>query len=89
MLRREVKKICMSCENSYISQFFELGWYDWIYLIDNAVQFPYEKLVLGRHLRPIIDIGSTITSKILMQHDEVVHIFTYHALTPEEIDIPK
>ena len=42
-------------------------------LLDTAVQFPGNNMVLGRYIGPIIDVGPEFTVKILNGNGEVVH----------------
>ena len=61
MICVEVPKILMSGETCDISQFFELGWYEWIYFIDNSFQLTDEKLVLGRCLGQVLILSQPFT----------------------------
>ena len=38
----------MSVETSYITNFYEFGWYHWVYFRNTSVTFPGDKLFLGR-----------------------------------------
>ena len=55
----------MSGETSDIATLHKFGWYQWVYFIDTSVTFPGDKLVLGRHCGPSIDVGPALTAKIL------------------------
>jgi len=48
----EVPETIMSGETADISQFCELGWYDWLKYRSTTVAFPEPPLVLGRYLGP-------------------------------------
>ncbi len=78
----------MSGETPNISQFCELGWYEWVKFCSTTVSFPKDPLVLGKYLGPSIDIGPTMTAKILTPMGKVVHHITYRLLTPEELVDP-
>ena len=53
--------------------------------------FHGEKLVLGRYCGPIIDVGPTLTSNIMIKNGQQVHKSKYRELTldllvnPDEI----
>ncbi len=53
-----------------------------------TISFPEDLLVLGKYLGPSIDIGPTMTAKILTPTGKVVHRSTYRQLTPEEFAYP-
>ena len=75
-LNGETPETIMSGETSYTSQFCELEWHEWIICRDLVVSFPEDKMVLGRYFGPSIDIGPSITVKILNSNGEVVHLST-------------
>ncbi len=50
----------------------------------NTITFTDKRLTLGRYLGPAIDIGSTLTAKILKQNGQYVCRLTLRHLTPEE-----
>ena len=74
MLHGEVPETVMYGETSDIDQFSDLGWYEWIYFIDNTVQFTDENIVLRIYLVPIIDIGPVLTAIILKKRVSVTYI---------------
>ena len=74
----------MTGQTADISQLFELGWYEWVKYFDSSSRFPHDKMVLGRYLRPLLDIGSSMTAKILKMNGNTVHVATYRALTKDE-----
>ncbi len=78
----------MSGNTANISQFCELGWYEWVKFHSITVSFPEDLLVLGKYLGLSIDIGPVTTTKILIPTGKVVHPSTYRPLTPEEIADP-
>ena len=88
MLHSEVPENIMSGETSDISQYCELEWYEWVKSRDTSMQFPEDKLVLGRYLGPSIDAGPALTAKILKENGKVVHRSAYRGLTPENIVSP-
>ncbi len=51
---------------------------------DQPVTFPDDNPVLGRYLGPAIDVGPTLTAKILKTYGEVVYWSTYRVLTDGE-----
>jgi hypothetical protein len=51
---------------------------------DQPVAFPDDNLVLGCYLGPAIDVGPTLTAKILKANREVVYRSAYHALADVE-----
>ena len=51
-------------------------------------KFPDPKFVLGRYLGPDIDVGSTITTKILRKAGEVIPQSNLPPLTMEEMENP-
>jgi hypothetical protein len=61
-------------------------WYNWIYYNDSNVQFPDQKVVLGRYLGPTeSEVGSVLTGKILTATGEVIRCDTFTHLTDAEI----
>ena len=54
---------------------------------DSALLFPWYKMVLGRYLGPSIDIGPSMTVKILKSNGEGVRRLTYRYLLSEELEI--
>ena len=51
---------------------------------DQPVAFPDDNPVLGRYLRPAIDVGPALTAKTLKANGEVVYRSAYRALTDVE-----
>jgi len=84
ILQGEVPEMVMSGETSDISQFCEFAFYDWIMFRDQPVAFPDDNPVLGRYLGPAINVGPTLTAKILKANGEVVYRSTYRALIDGE-----
>ena len=84
ILQGEVPEMVMLGETSDVSQFCDFAFYDWIMLRDQPVAFPDDNLVLGRYLRPVINVGPALNAKIIKANGEVVYRLTYHALTDVE-----
>ena len=74
MLQWETPETVMSGETSDISQFCELGFYEWIIFWEepNHAQFPADNPVLGRYLGPAINVGPAMTANILKSNGEVI-----------------
>ncbi len=87
-LDEEVPETIMSCKTAKLSQFCELGWYEWVKFRSTTVSFPEDLLVLGKFLGLSIDIGPVMTTKILTPTGKVVHRSTYQSLMPEELADP-
>ena len=90
MLQGETPQTVMSGETADISQFCELGFYEWIMFREQPdhAQFPNDNPVLGRYLGPAIDVGPAMTAKILKSNGEVINRSTYRGLTDEEVARP-
>ena len=84
-LDRDVSKTMMSGETSYITQFYKIEWIKQVMFHNKAAPFPDNVLTLGYCLGPSIDVGTAMTSKILIQKGQVLHRSTYRPLTPNEI----
>jgi hypothetical protein len=50
----------------------------------NTIDFPDDKLFLGRYLRPATDVGLALMAKILTQNGQNVCRLALRHLTPEE-----
>jgi hypothetical protein len=87
MLQGETTETVMSGETSDISQFCELGFYEWIMFREEPyhAQFPADNPILGRYLGPAIGVGPVMTAKILKSNGEVIFRSTYCALTDIEV----
>ncbi len=84
----EVPETIMSSKTANISQFYELGWNEWVKFHSTTISFPEDSLVLGKYLGPSIDIGPVMTAKILTPTGKVVYCSTYRPLTPKELADP-
>jgi hypothetical protein len=87
-LEGQVPQTRMTGQTVDISQFFELGWYEWCMYHDSAISFPEDQLVLGRWLGPSIDVGPAMTGKILKNNGNTRHVSAYRPLTKEENQDP-
>jgi hypothetical protein len=65
------------------------GWYDWVMFRDNVSTFPDNKLILGRYLGSVTNVGSALTAKILKSIGQTVCRLTLWHLTNEEIYCPR
>jgi hypothetical protein len=71
-----------------ISTISEYDWYEWVKFRDTATKFPLSKIQLGRDLGDAIDIGPTMTRKILKQNGMVMCISSVISLTQDELQSP-
>jgi hypothetical protein len=71
-----------------ISTIAEYAWYDWVKFRDTAAKFLVSKIQLGRDLGAAIDIGPTMTRKILKQNRSVMYRSSVRPLTQDEIKSP-
>jgi hypothetical protein len=71
-----------------ISTIAEYAWYEWVKLRDTVAKFPVSKIQLGRDLGAAIDIGPTMTRKILKQNGRVMYRSSVRPLTQDEIQYP-
>jgi hypothetical protein len=65
MTNGKVPETIMTSSTANISHICDFGWYDWVMFRDNLPTFPDNKLILGRYLRPVTDVGSALTAKTL------------------------
>jgi hypothetical protein len=84
-LNGEVPETLVTGQPSDISPFAELGWYQWVKYWDLNESFPHHKEVLGRWLGPSVAVGPAMTSKILKQNGQVIHVATYRPLNEDEL----
>jgi preprotein translocase subunit Sss1 len=85
-LQGQVPETIMMGQTADISFICSFKWYDWIYYNDSNVQFPDQKVVLGRYLGPTEpEVGSVLTGKILTATGEVIRRNTFRHLTDAEI----
>ena len=65
MTAGQVPETIMTGETANISQICQFGWFNWVMYHDPA-NFTDKKMILGQYLGPAIDVGSMLTSKILI-----------------------
>ena len=53
------------------------------YVLDETSPFSDDVLKLGHYLGPSIDIGSSMTAKILKENEQVLHRSTYQPFVPD------
>ncbi len=83
-LDHKVPETYMSWEKADISQFGKLACYNWIMFRPGTIDYPDELLCLGKYLGPTINVGLSMTAKILQHNGKVMYRSTYHPLTVEE-----
>ena len=88
-LEGEVLKMVMNGEKTNITQLCEFGWYDWVYVHDNAVTYPDDKWVLCRWLGPSIRVGPALCAKLLKGNGQRVYRLSYQHLTEDEVNNPE
>ena len=80
IMQGEVPETMMLGGTSYISQFCEHGFYDWVTSRYKPIKYPDENPVLGRYLGTAIDVSAAMTAKIMNVNRYVVHRSTYRVL---------
>ena len=88
-LQGEVPETIVSGQTADISPFVEHGWYEWVKFWDNHAAFPDPREVYGRWLGPSVGVGPAMTSKILKENGQVVHLSTYRAISDDEMADPE
>ena len=73
---------------SDISDICEFEFYEWVMFNDSQVTFPETKFHVGRWLGPAVDVGSSLTYKILKSNSQVVLRSTIRHLTLDELTNP-
>jgi hypothetical protein len=71
-----------------ISTLAEYAWYEWVKFHDTAAKSPVSKIQLGRDLGAAIDIGPTMTRKILKANGQVMYFTSGRSFVPDEIQSP-
>jgi hypothetical protein len=84
-LQGQVPETILSGQTADISPFVEHGWYYWVKWYDSQASFPEPRERLGRWLGPSLDIGPAMTSKILKENGQVLHLSSFRALTADEM----
>ena len=88
-LEGEVPKVVMNGETTNITQLCEFGWYDWVFIHDNAVTYPDDKWVHGQWLGPSIGVGPALCAKLLKGNGQRVYRLSYRHLTEDEVNNPE
>ena len=81
----QVPETVVSGETADISPFALFKWYKWVMFRDTSVTCPGDSMVLGRDLGPAIDIGPTMTRKVLKSNGQVVYRSTVRSLMPDKL----
>lgn len=72
-----------------ISNLCVFDWYDWCYFREeNAIQFPFQKEILGRVLGPMKNEGNEMVQAVLKSNGKVVPRRTCRRLTIAEVNSP-
>ena len=71
-----------------ISDICEFEFYEWVMFNDSQATLPETKFHVGRWLGPAVDVGSTLTYKILKSNGQVVPRSTIRHLTHDELTNP-
>jgi hypothetical protein len=87
-LEGQVPEIKVKGETLDISTIVEYAWYAWVKFRYIAAKFPVSKIQLGRDLGAAIDIGPTMTHKILKKNGSVMYRTSVRPLTPDKIQSP-
>jgi hypothetical protein len=83
MTAGQAPETIMTGETANISRICQFGWFDWVMYHDPA-KFPNDKTILGRYLGPAIDVGSTLTEKVLLPSGQYVCRSTLRHLDNDE-----
>ena len=84
-LEGQVPETMVSGQIPDISLFAAFRWYEWVMFRDTIASYPEDKMVLGRDLGPALDIGPSMTRKLLKKNGMVVYQSTVQPLTPDEM----
>ena len=85
-LNGQVPETIMKGQTADISNLAEYEWYDWVVYWKKTADYPEFKECYGRWLGPAIDIGYSMTAKILQENGHVIYTGTHRPLTQEERD---
>jgi hypothetical protein len=88
-LNGQVPETILSGQTADISPFVQYGWYDWVKWYDSQSSFPEPKEHLGRWLGPSLDIGPAMTSKVMKENGQLLHLSLLHPLTDDELNDPE
>ena len=80
----EVLETIMSGETPDISQFHEFEWFEEVMFWDETPPYSDDHFKLERYLCLGIDIGPTLTEKIIKENSQILHWSIYQPLTQEE-----
>jgi hypothetical protein len=87
-LEGQVPDTIMKGQTSDISPLVEYAWYAWVKFRDTGQGFPDSKEWFGRDIGPAIDIGPSISRKVLKINGEVMFRVSVRGLTLDEMQIP-
>jgi hypothetical protein len=87
-LEGQVPESKVKGETVDISTIADYAWNELVKFRDTTAKFPVSKIQLGRDLGAAIDIGPTITRKILNKNRSVMYIKYVRPFTPDEIQSP-
>jgi hypothetical protein len=80
-----VPQTILKGEMADISAIALFRWYEWVMFWDTSIKFPEDNMILGRDLRPAIDIGPAMARKILTENGQMVIRSTVCSLMPNEL----
>ncbi len=69
----KVSEMYMSEETADISYFCKLACYNWIMYRPDTIDYPNEKLHPRKSLGPTVDVGLSMTTKIVQHNGEVLY----------------
>ena len=78
----------MKVQTADISNICEYDWYEWVMFLDNVTSYPEDRRTLGRYLSPEIDVGSSLSYKILKADGNISCRTTVRTLTLKELVDP-
>ena len=73
----QVPETIMKGQTPDISNLAEYEWYDWVVYWKKTADYPESKECFGRWLGPAIDIGYSMTAKILQENGHVIYTCTH------------
>ena len=78
----------MKAHNADIGTICEYEWYEWVMYNATTWKFSEPMFELGQYLGPAIDLGYTMTAKILNKTGEVISRSTFHHLKMDGMENP-
>jgi hypothetical protein len=84
-LQGQVPETIISGQTADISPFVQHGWFDWVKWYDSQASYPEPRERLGRWLGPSLDIGPAMTSKIMKENGQLLHLSSFRPLTDDEV----